>query len=252
MNGTLKDVKMLMAGECGLVVEFGAVISPAVNGIVQQLNRLLAARPIEGILEIVPTYRAVTLYFDPLQVSRTELIRLVRQRLDEVRPQAGEGIPARIIHVPVYYGGVLGPDLDFVARYTGLAAREVVALHTSRPYLVYMLGFTPGFPYLGGLPAELVVPRQEKPRAKVPAGSVGIGGSQTGLYPVESPGEWWLIGRTPLKVFDPDRVQPFLVAAGDYLHFEDIPVEEYFAIRRQVADGAYRPWISYKAEGEGL
>jgi len=248
----VSEVKLLVAGEHGLVVEFGNIISPKINVFVQQLTRLLTAAAIQGVLEVVPTYRSVTVYFDPLSISRQDLSSLIMELVNEIKPQQLERLAPRIVYVPVCYGGVLGPDLEFVARYTGLSAQEVIVIHTSKPYLVYMLGFTPGFPYLGGLPEQIVVPRQEKPRVKIPAGSVGIGGNQTGFYPIESPGEWWLIGRTPLKAFNPQNSNPFLVAAGDYVQFMDISMDEYFNIRREVAAGTYRPRVSsYVMEGEG-
>lgn len=239
----MNNIRLLVAGEYGMVVEFGNSITPEINALVQQLTRLLAARSIPGILEIVPTYRSATIYFDPLLISRQELTQLVMALVDEIEPQQLENIPQTVVHIPVCYGGVLGPDLEFVARYTGLTTEEVIALHTAKPYLVYMLGFTPGFPYLGGLAEKLVVPRQEKPRAKVPAGSVGIGGNQTGIYSIESPGEWWLIGRTPLKAFNPQNTDPFLLAAGNYVKFSHITIDEYFDIRRQVEAGNYRTKI---------
>ncbi|QDR82347.1 5-oxoprolinase subunit PxpB [Sporomusa termitida] len=233
-------VKLQLAGEYGLVVEFGTVISPAINALVLQLTSLLLDLNQGGIREVVPTYRSVSIYFDPLILSRQDLTELVETLLARLNPVTMLSLPARIVNVPVCYGGVLGPDLDFVARYTGLSVREVITAHTGQPYLVYMLGFTPGFPYLGGLPAQLEVPRQETPRNKVPAGSVGIGGNQTGFYPIESTGEWWLIGRTPLKAFAPQRSKPFLVAAGDYVQFTSIGIDDYFAIRRAVAAGVYQ------------
>jgi inhibitor of KinA len=238
-------VKLLVNGEHGLVIEFGNVISPEINQFVQQLTRQLHSKPIAGIIEVVPTYRSVTVYFDPLTITRCALSQLVRQMLDGINPREPGGLPSRVVRVPVCYGGVLGPDLDFVARYACLSAQEVIDLHTSSPYLVYMLGFTPGFPYLGGMSEQIAVPRQEKPRVRVPAGSVGIGGNQTGIYPIESPGEWWLIGRTPIKAFDPQSPNPFLVSAGDYLHFFAISLKEYFRIRREVEAGTYEMDISY-------
>lgn len=235
----LEEVRLLTAGEYGLVVEFGRAISPEINRLVQQLTGQLSAKQLGGILEVVPAYRSLAVYFDPLILARQELTAHICQLLEGLQDQEQTCLRARLVYVPVCYGGVLGPDLEYVAKYTGLSAAEVVGLHTANPYLVYMLGFTPGFPYLGGLAEPLMVPRQEKPRSKVPAGSVGIGGNQTGLYPVESPGEWWLIGRTPLKAFDVRQSNPFLAAAGDYIQFVSITIDEYFDIRRQVAAGSY-------------
>lgn len=251
MESPLSEVKMLVAGEYGLLIEFAAIISPEVNRFVLQLTKLLHLEKVTGIIEIVPTYRSVMVYFDPLLITRQKLVCLSRQLLSTIKRLDIESLSPKIVNVPVCYGGVLGPDLEFVARYTGLSTREVVRIHTAKPYLVYMLGFTPGFPYLGGLDEQIAIPRREKPRIKIPMGSVGIGGNQTGFYPSESPGEWWLIGRTPIKAFNPQSANPFLVSAGDYLHFVDITIDEYFAIRRDVAAGTYIPRSSDDIEGEG-
>jgi len=148
---------------------------------------------------------------------------------------------ARIITIPVSYGGEFGPDLEFVAKHNSITEDEVVAIHTSIPYLVYMLGFAPGFPYLGGMSERIATPRLASPRVKIPAGSVGIAGKQTGIYPLESPGGWQLIGRTPLTLFDPLAKNPFVFAAGDYLQFTAIKMDEYVALKEQVASGNYAP-----------
>lgn len=239
------DITLLTAGENGLVVEFGSVISQEINVFIKQFTRLLASTPVQGIIETVPTYRSVTIYFNPLTISRNKLSKVIRDIINTIQPKELNGIPSKIVHIPVCYGGVLGPDLEYVARYTGLSANKVIKLHTAKPYLVYMLGFIPGFPYLGGLPEQLIVPRLETPRTKVPAGSVGIGGSQTGFYPIESQGEWWLIGRTPVKAFNPKNLNPFLVAAGDYIQFVNIGMDDYFKIRKEIALGTYEPQISF-------
>lgn len=239
MNNKLKEIKMLIAGECGLVVEFGTDISPEINILAQQLTRLLKSRQIVGIIEVIQTYRSVMINFDPLCISRSELLQCIKEVLDEMSTQKMAPLTPRVVHIPVCYGGVFGPDLEFVARHTGLSVKEVIRIHTSKPYLVYMLGFNPGFPYLGGMPDKIAVPRLEKLREKIPAGSVGIGRNQTGFYPIESPGGWRLIGRTPIKAFKPMGNSPFLLSAGDYLHFVDITIDEYFKIRREVEVGTY-------------
>jgi len=239
------EAKMLVSGEHGLVIEFGTVISPKINALVQKLTKLLHSKTIEGIIEVVPTYRSVTIYFDPLVLARHDLAMMIEKMTNDIQHFDMECLLPKVVHIPVCYGGVFGPDLEFVARSTGLSTQEVIRIHTSQPYLVYMLGFTPGFAYLGGLPAQITVPRQEKLRANIPAGSVGIGGNQTGFYPTESQGEWWLIGRTPIKAFDPKKCNPFLLSAGDYLHFEEISIDEYFALRRQVEAGTYISKVSH-------
>lgn len=239
----LHEVKFLVAGECGLLIQFGEGISPKINRFVQQLTRLLQERELEGIAEVVPTYRSVMIHFEPLVLTRQSLIAYVEELIAGLLPQKLETLPSRLIKVPVCYGGVLGPDLEYVSRFTGLSPDAVIQLHTSQAYLVYMLGFTPGFPYLGTLADELVMPRKEKPLTRVPAGSVGIAGSQTGFYPGESQGEWWLIGRTPIKTVDLLSHRSFLVSPGDYVRFEAISLEEYFALRKTVMLGEYQPEI---------
>ncbi|WP_378955235.1 5-oxoprolinase subunit PxpB [Pelosinus sp. sgz500959] len=244
MNQDINGVKLLVAGEHGLILEFGATISPEINALVQQCTRLLNRKKIAGIIELVPTYRSLAVYFNPLVVTRQELSQIITEMISELHQLDKECLGAKIVQIPVCYGGVLGPDLEFVARSVGLSAQEVIKIHTSKPYLVYMLGFTPGFPYLGGLPDQIAVPRQEKLRINIPAGSVGIGGNQTGFYPTESKGEWWLIGRTPIKAFNSKDNNPFLVSSGDYLHFVHVGIDEYFAIRQEVEKGNYKPKIS--------
>lgn len=244
MDAFLDDVKLLAAGEGGLVVEFGAIISPAINVCVQAFMQMVSGYKVNGIIEAVPSYCSVVIYFDPFKITRTSLTKQIEAILADLQLTKLGDLVRRVVHIPVCYGGVLGPDLDYVAKYTGLMVEQVIKLHAGQPYLVYMLGFTPGFPYLGGLSDLLIVPRQEKPRSRVPVGSVGIGGNQTGFYPIESPGEWWLIGRTPLKAFDPTRLEPFLLAPGDYVQFEAISLEEYFSIRHEVAQGTYQLKVS--------
>jgi inhibitor of KinA len=235
---------MLPAGERGLVVEMGNLISPSVNARVQRLAKRLSQRTLEGVIEVVPTYRSLLVYFDPLTVSRSHLIEAIHQMIpSEAGPETGEKEGVRVVRVPVCYGGEFGPDLDYVGQHNGLSVDEVIAIHSSKPYLVYMLGFTPGFPYLGGMSDKIATPRLEQPRARIPQGSVGIAGAQTGLYPVESPGGWRLIGRTPLHPFVPGAANPFLFAAGDYLRFLPISLEEYHQIRHDVEAGLFTPNI---------
>ena len=203
----------------------------------------------EHILEVVPTYRSLMVYFDPLAISRDKLQEKITDSLARLKTvTAGDTI--RIITIPVAYGGDFGPDLEFVASHNAIMPSEVIAIHTSVPYLIYMLGFTPGFPYLGGMSERIAAPRLKTPRVRIPAGSVGIAGKQTGIYPIESPGGWQLIGRTPLTIFNPSGPSPFLFAAGDYLQFAAIEAEEFSAIRNQVASGSYTPSVRCIARAE--
>lgn len=247
----METVRMLSAGEQGLVVEFGNAIDPVVNSRVHQVSARITAARLPGVLEVVPTYRSLLIYFDPLTVTRRELADALAGMLPAADGADGCAGDARVVEIPVCYGGDFGPDIEFVAQHNNLTTDDVVTIHTSVPYLVYMLGFTPGFPYLGGMSDRIAAPRLEKPRTAIPAGSVGIAGSQTGFYPVESPGGWRLIGRTPVKAFDAASVSPFLFAAGDYLRFKAITAQEYAAIAGAVAEGSYTPVITALDKKEG-
>lgn len=231
-----------------MVIEFGTQIMPELNRKIQGFTSSLRQEKMAGIVDIVPAYCSVTVYFDPLALTYEILKKRLQRVLRDM--DAGGRMHQRILSVPVCYGGVLGPDLDYVARATGLSADAVIEKHTDKAYLVYMLGFTPGFAYLGGLPDALILPRQSEPRPRVPVGSVGIGGGQTGFYPVESPGEWWLIGRTPLRGFDAGRTPPFLLEPGDYVQFNSISQAEYFSLRRQIEAGQYKLQLQEIEEAE--
>lgn len=214
-----------IVGDMGLMMEFGATISPLIHHRIRVMMHILDREKVAGVIEYLPAYRSLTLLYDPLICS----CRKLQERLADLYKNAGEiTLPEpKVVELPVCYGGAFGPDLDFVAKSHQLGEEEVIHLHSQPDYSIYMLGFSPGFPFLGGLPEPLRTPRLESPRRKVPAGSVGIANDQTGVYPVESPGGWQLIGRTPLKLFDHQRPEPFLFAAGDILRFKPISEEEY-------------------------
>jgi KipI family sensor histidine kinase inhibitor len=173
-----------------------------------------------GILNVHPAYASVLIDFDPRRRGHEEVAELVRRALgSHINGVERDAEQPRTVEVPVRYGGESGPDLEDVARHAGLAPPDVIRLHAGAQYLVYFLGFSPGFPYLGGMPPELATPRLAAPRRTVPAGSVAIGGSQTGVYPAESPGGWRIIGRSPLRLFDPDADPPAVLRAGDHVRF---------------------------------
>jgi len=232
--------RMLAEGEGGLVVELGDSIDPVVNARVHAVAGTLRRELEADVLEVVPTYRSVLVLFDPLRVERASLEARVADLLAG-RPAREPRAARRTVRVPVRYGGAHGPDLEPVAAHCGLTPEEVVSLHASATYLVFMLGFTPGFPYLGGMSERIATPRLDSPRTRVPRGSVGIAGAQTGIYPIESPGGWRLIGRTPLRLFDPRSEEPFLLSAGDRVRFFEVEDEEWQDIERQVEKGSYRP-----------
>jgi inhibitor of KinA len=229
-------VRFRVQGEGGLVVELGDAIDPALNARVHRLARAVREALGDEVVEVVPSYRSLLVVFDPLRLARAAL----QARVAKLAPRAeaeGEARPARLVTIPVCYGGEHGPDLPGVAAHAGLPEAEVVRLHAASSYLVYMLGFTPGFPYLGGLDPRLATPRLATPRTEVPAGAVAIGGAQTGIYPVASPGGWRLVGRTPLRLFDPVASSPFLLAPGDRVRFLPVDAPGFERIARRVARG---------------
>jgi len=204
-------------GESALTVELGDRISPAINARVHALHAAILATPMPGLIESVPAYRSLTLYYDPLTLPPAELQDWVKAKLASLPPQAN--VPGRLHVIPVAYGGEYGPDLESVAAETGLVPEQVIAEHTRQTYRVYMVGFAPGFPYLGRTSRRLQVKRLSTPRTRVPVGSVAIAGRQTGLYPSATPGGWRLIGRTGWKFFDPTRRPPSRLQAGDQVRF---------------------------------
>ena len=220
--------RFLSGGDEALFVEFGDEISPKLNRRVRNLKLAIEKQRIPGVVETVTTYRSLLIYFEPLQVHPKEL-REILFRLSQ-QPLESELSKPRLIEIPTVYGGEYGPDLEFVASHNKLSVDEVIQIHTGTPYLIYMIGFLPGFPYLGGMTARIAAPRLDTPRTHIPAGSVGIAGTQTGIYPAESPGGWRLIGRTPLKVFDATRQPPALFQAGDYLKFVSVTPGEFARI----------------------
>ncbi len=229
-------------GEGGVVVELGDAIDPAVNARVHLLARAIRERLGGDVLEVVPSYRSLLVIHDPLTTPRDRVVDRVRALADEVE-RAPAPAAGRIVRIPTRYGGVHGPDLADVARLAGLDEDEVVRRHAAPRYLVHFLGFTPGFPYLGGLDPALATPRLDSPRARIPAGSVAIGGVQTGIYPVESPGGWRIVGRTPLRLFDSRRPDPFLLAPGDGLRFVPVDDATYDAVLADVGSGRHEPEV---------
>ena len=210
------------AGDAALVVEFGTAIDPEINRKVQVLNAKV--QKIDGIVETVPTFRSLMILYDPLMISYRKLKKSIRKIPVDAVETVDKG---RLIEIPVCYGGAYGEDLKDVAEHAGLTEDEVIKRHSEREYPVYMMGFLPGFPYLGDMDPQLETPRLKTPRTVIPAGSVGIGGAQTGIYPLESPGGWRLIGRTPLRLYDPEGENPVLLRAGDRLRFIPITEEEF-------------------------
>lgn len=237
----MEQVKYYPAGDRAMLVEFGQVVEEAVNQQVQGLSRALTKMHIQGITELQPAICSLMIYYDPEQITYSRL----RQETERCRQSAGTGkqTEKKILKVPCCYGARFGTDLKDMEAYTGLDRDEIIRIHSSVDYKIYMLGFLPGFVYLGGLDARLHMPRLDSPRLKIAPGAVGIGGSQTGIYPMESPGGWRLIGGTPIELYDPYREPATLCEAGMYIRFVPITVDDFYDIRREVVEGRYKPEI---------
>lgn len=231
------NYQIKIIGDSAVSVQFGEEISETIHYRIQAFQAALTAMSLSGLVEMVPTYCTLMVHYDPEQISYCELCGFVSQAARSVCSTSRH--TSRTVELPVLYGGEHGPDLQFVADYNHLSIEEVVRIHTSGNYLTYMLGFTPGFPYLGGMDDRIAAPRLKTPRVSIPVGSVGIAGTQTGVYPLATPGGWQLIGRTPVRLYDPDRSEPTLIRAGDRIRFRDISDDEYRAISEQVEAGTY-------------
>ncbi|TDE38476.1 5-oxoprolinase subunit PxpB [Antarcticimicrobium sediminis] len=221
-------------GDRALTVSLGEGIDVATNDAVIDLAAALEAQPFVGMEEVVPTYRSLLVVFDPLVIGGAEVEAQVAARLTETADRPGT---RRRWHVPVCYGGAVALDLDDLCAEKKLGREELIALHSGAEYRVYMIGFAPGFAYLGGLPERLHTPRLQKPRQLVPAGAIGIGGQQASVNSVAGPSGWRFIGQTPLKAFDPAREEPFLFAAGDLIRFTPVTQEEFETLSRRLAAG---------------
>jgi KipI family sensor histidine kinase inhibitor len=217
------------SGDRCVLAVYGQTIDEAVNDKVHRMAALLRRRKPEGIEAVVGSYCTLAVHYHPLRMSFAEVADLLRNLEQELAATTASS--PQTVDIPVCYGGDFGPDLGFVAAHCGLSEKEVIARHSSLGYRIYAIGFAPGFCYLGGLDQQLHTPRLESPRQKVAAGSVGIAGSQTGVYPLESPGGWRLIGRTPLRLFAPERAQPLLYQAGDIIRFRPITPREYAMLK---------------------
>lgn len=219
------EIRFRMAGDRGLLAEFGEGIDPEVNRKVRSMGMALERERPDGIVEIIPTYRSLLIVYDPMATRPAVLqnaLTGLEHRLGDI-----EIPPPSEVTLPVCYGGDFGPDMAFVADAHGLTESDVIRIHAETAYQIYMIGFTPGFCFLGGLSEQLHTPRLETPRTRVPEGSVGIANAQTGVYPLESPGGWRIIGRTPVRLFAPENETPLRYRAGDMIRFAPIDKHEY-------------------------
>lgn len=234
----MPDIRILTAGDSALLIEFGKEINPETNRKITAIVQLMREQHIEGIVDVIPAFCSLLINYDPRVLSYEEL----KERMENLLKMETktETTRKRIFEIPVCYGGEYGPDIDNIAEHAGLSVNEVIEIHSSKDYLIYMLGFLPGFTYLGGLDERIHTPRLASPRLTIRAGSVGIGGSQTGIYPLDSPGGWQLMGLTPVRTYDPERQTPILVEAGDYIRFIPIDEEEFLRIQKLVEKGEYQ------------
>lgn len=226
--------RILPCGDGALTVEFGDTISPDLNGKVIALDEILRGHAPAGLIETVPTYRSLTVQFDPVATDYEALVRLLSEASGDLAPRNAVG---RRWRVPVVYGGEFGVDLDEVARLHGLTPAKLIEIHAGAVYRIYMIGFLPGFAYLGGLDPKIATSRRMQPRGKIPAGSIMIGGAQAGIAPMDMPSGWHLLGRTPVRTYAPEREPVFLFATGDEIVFEPIDASRWDALEKAALEG---------------
>jgi inhibitor of KinA len=234
------EITVYNSGESAIYCSLGDEISPFVNSRVNAFENHIKQIGLRGIMETVPSYSGVMIYYNPLIIDRQTLLENINSFSISGSVISDDKMVQEVI-IPVCYGGIYGPDLQYVAEHSSLGTEDVIKIHTSSSYLIYMLGFTPGFPYLGGMDRRLSTPRKDDPSLSVPAGSVGIAGDQTGIYPVTSPGGWQIIGRTPLRLFNPALESPFLLEPGMHIIFRSVSEDEFRMITRSIEEGKYAP-----------
>lgn len=217
-------------GDRAISIDFGQVIDPTINRHIRQTIERIKELQLEGIIELVPTYCALLVEYDAMLYSYSEICNIIESTLEKGMTDTTNEL-VTVVEVPTVYGGEFGPDLSFVASHNHLSEDEVISIHSGTDYLVYMLGFIPGFSYLGGMDSRIATPRLSSPRTVIPAGSVGIAGEQTGTYPSDSPGGWQIIGRTPVTMYDMSKAQAALLKAGDYVRYVPIDESEFHRIK---------------------
>lgn len=235
------EYELYPLGEDAVLIELGKEINLETHHWVQMITGLLEDNPPEWMIEFTPAFTTITIFYDPFKIikafkSNQLPYTYVCQQINFLFEQFNfdKSTQQRLVEIPVCYGGELGPDLDIVASVNQLTPEEVIQIHTLGDYIVYMIGFAPGFPYIGGMSEKIATPRKESPRLKIPERSVGIAGMQTGIYPIETPGGWQLIGRTPIRLFTPEANPPSLLRAGDKIKFTAISFEEYQALEKRI------------------
>ncbi|XME01382.1 5-oxoprolinase subunit PxpB [Lachnospiraceae bacterium C1.1] len=236
------DFRIRAVGDEAVLAEFGTEIKDEINAKVYRMKDWIRERKIKGVGEMLPTYRSLMIYYSPDEIGYDELVKKLK-KFDSSENDHND-IKKKILNVPVCYEGIYGEDLKGMSEELGMSVDEIISIHSEPSYKIYMMGFLPGFVYLGGMDERIAVPRLKSPRTKIPPRSVGIGGKQTGVYPIESPGGWRLIGSTPLDFYDPLKKNPVLCRAGEYIKFHPIDPKEYELIRNDLKDGRYKIQIT--------
>lgn len=245
----MNSINFLAAGDSSFVIEFGNEISPEINRKIKKMMEDIKKENIAGIVELVPTYSSMLINYNPCIIRYKELSEKIEDLYNKF-VDTDQDEEVRLIEIPTLYNNEFGPDLEYVSEYNKLSKDEVISIHTGRDYLVYMLGFMPGFTYLGGMSEKIATPRLESPRLQILPGSVGIAGKQTGMYPSMSPGGWRIIGRTPLKLYNPDSDIPVFISSGDYVRYVSIDENEYKKIEQEVLENKYKINIRKIKRGE--
>lgn len=238
-----QELTYLSSGDHAIIIHVKDEISEKVHHQIRRLSYVLETCRFTEITDIVLSYGSILVHYDPLRISFSDLVAKLKVEFNKMSDL--ELPPMEIVHIPVCYDREFGIDLSFVAQHNGLDHEAVIELHSREAYLVHMIGFLPGFPYLGGMSDKINTPRLNTPRMKIPAGSVGIAGGQTGVYPIDSPGGWRIIGRTPVKLFDMDKSEPALLRASQYIKFDPISKEEFMQIENQVSSGSYELKVTH-------
>ncbi len=240
MNKLFSKPEIKLAGDCAIVIDLGESIHPEINAKVHNFAQTLVQKNYKWITQIIPAYKGLLIYYDPLSIEFFNLKKTILEEFENMS-NTQENANTNVITIPTLYGSKFGPDLENVINHTKLSKKEVIDIHTSTNYLVYAIGFSPGFPYLGGLSKKLNTPRLKNPRTKIPSGSVAIAETQTGIYPSPTPGGWQIIGRTPVKLFDPERDPPVLVNPGDYIRFKPLKsMTEYQNIEELIKQNKFK------------
>lgn len=250
MTPMQETLRFAPVGDKAVTAVFGDTIDPAINRRIRHTVQALQTEVGHTIEEMVSTYSSILVIYDPLKKDYDAICDMI-SAASQTENETAAADKVRVVEIPTVYGGEYGMDMDFVAEHAGLTAAEVINIHSGTDYLVYMLGFIPGFTYLGGMDERIATPRLTTPRTLIPAGSVGIAGAQTGMYPSDSPGGWQIIGRTPVRLYDGNSEKPTLLEAGDYVRYVPVSEEEFLDIKAHLATYEVKTFYCKESELHG-